>query len=56
MTLYDIPRGVTECAVALGELFHTELICSTTVNSVVLAAVLLGAIRLMGPLCLKGAG
>lgn len=54
MNLYDIPRAVTECAITLGELLHPELICSITVHGVVLAAALLGTIRLMGPLCTKG--
>lgn len=56
MNLYDIPRAITECTVILGESLHSELICSSTVNGLVLAAVLLGVIRLMDPICSKGLG
>lgn len=54
MNLYDTVRAVSDCVATLGEVLYPELICSTTVNGIVLAVLLLGAIRLMGPLCPKG--
>lgn len=54
MNLYDIARTVSDCVATLGEVLYPDLICSITVNGIVLAVLLLGAIRLMGPLCPKG--
>jgi len=54
MNLYDIPRAVTECAVDLGGVFSSDIMCSITVNAAILAVVLLSTVRLLGPLCSKG--